>query len=135
MKKLTDDQLESLYNHLLGAGPDDALHPELLDHLACQVEEAMHRGLSFESAWQEVHGEAGTRVVRELKDNYRRELALAGEELRQASLTEIVFESRNKSYGAYLLRQAYPDTLMNALAMGTALFIILLLTGLHLIGQ
>lgn len=134
MKKLTDKQLESIYTHLLGAGPDDVLRGELLDHLACQVEEAMQDGISFEKAWNEVTAEASTGVVRTLKQSYRYELALAGESLRQASFTEIVFEYRNKSYGAYPLRQAYPDTLMNALAIGTGLFIVLFLTGLSLIG-
>jgi hypothetical protein len=134
MKKLTDNQLESIHTHLLGASPDDALRSELFDHLACQVEEAMRGGLSFESAWREVTTEASAGMVRSLKNHYRRELALAGESLQQATLTEIVFECRNKSYGAYPLRQAYPNTLMNALAMGTGLFIILFLTGLHLLG-
>ncbi len=134
MKKLTDNQLESIHTHLLGASPDDALRGELLDHLACQVEEAMQGGLSFEAAWKEVTTEASAGMVRTLKHSYRRELALTGDSLRQANLTEIVFECRNKSYGAYPLRQAYPDTLMNALVMGTGLFIILLLVGLNLIG-
>jgi hypothetical protein len=134
MKKLTTSQLESLYNHLLAATPDDVLQGELLDHLACQTEEAMHRGLSFEAARLEVLAEAGTGQVRALKSSYRQELALAGDSLQQASLTEIVFEYRNKSYGAYPIRQAYPGTVLNALFMGTALFIMLLLGGLNLLG-
>jgi hypothetical protein len=134
MKKLTTDQLKSLYNHLLGATPDDALQGELLDHLACQVEEAMQRGLTFEAARTEVLAEADMGRVRALKNHYRQELALAGDSLGQASLTEIVFEYRNKSYGAYPIRQAYPDTVLNALLMGTGLFIILLLGGLNLLG-
>ena len=134
MNKLTTHQLESLYNHLLGAGPNDALQGELLDHLACQVEEAMREGLSFEAARTAVFDEADTGRVRALKNDYRRELALAGDGLRQASLTEIVFEYRNKSYGAYPIRQAYPGTVLNALLMGTGLFILLLLGGLTLLG-
>jgi hypothetical protein len=134
MTKLTTQQLESLYNHLLGAGPNDALQGELLDHLACQVEEAMQRGLSFEAARMEALAEADPGRVKMLKNNYRRELALAEDCRRQASLTEMVFEYRNKSYGAYPIRQAYPDTVLNALFVGTSLFIILLLGGLNLLG-
>ncbi len=132
--KLTTHQLESLYNHLLGAGPNDALQGELLDHLACQVEEAMQRGLSFEAARTEAFAEADPGRVRMLKNSYRRELAPAGDGSQPASLTEMVFEYRNKSYGAYPIRQAYPGTVLNALFMGTALFIILLLGGLNLLG-
>lgn len=44
----------------------------------------------------------------------------------QADLLDIIFERRNKDYGAYVLRKKYPDRLLTALLAG------LLLTGLLL---
>lgn len=41
------------------------------------------------------------------------------------SLDEIVFEHRNKAYGAFDLRTAYPKILTRSFLMGTALFIFL----------
>lgn len=48
-------------------------------------------------------------------------------DLRTASLNEIVFEGRNKAYGAYILRQLYNRHL--ATALGTAVALSLLLLG------
>ncbi len=132
MGKLTANQLKKIHAHLLGTGPSDVLQHELLDHLACQVEEQMGKGLPFEAAWKEVLAEASSQAVRNLKATYGRELTLKGEKLRQASLNDIVFEYRNKAYGAYPLRQAYPATVFNALLASTGLFL-LLLAGLNLI--
>jgi len=41
------------------------------------------------------------------------------------SLDEIVFENRNKAYGAYDLRTAYPKLLTRSFLIGTAFFILL----------
>lgn len=46
------------------------------------------------------------------------------------SLDEIVFENRNKEYGAYDLRTSYPKILTKALIVGTLLFIAAVLTPL-----
>lgn len=46
------------------------------------------------------------------------------------SLDEIVFEHRNKEYGAYDLRTAYPKILTKSFLMGTAFFLLLALSPL-----
>lgn len=47
--------------------------------------------------------------------------------LQNASLDDIVFEGRNKEYGAYALRQAYHRHLKRALAIAVTLFALLLI--------
>ncbi len=126
MEKLSPSQLERIYIHLLAASPNNVLQEELLDHLACEVEQLINNGQSFEKAWSEVSEEASIVSVRCLEKLYQNELTLSGERLRQADLTELVFEYRNKAYGAYPLRQAYPTHIVNALLAGTGIFIILL---------
>ena len=49
-------------------------------------------------------------------------------ELSKASLDDIVFENRNKSYGAYLLRRIYDKNVMIALGISIALFSLALAT-------
>lgn len=44
------------------------------------------------------------------------------------SLDEIVFENRNKEYGAYDLRTTYPKILTRSFLIGTALFLVMALT-------
>ncbi len=51
--------------------------------------------------------------------------ASAGAE--RATLNDIVFEFRNKAYGAYDLRQNYPTALRNALILGITLFLMMFL--------
>ena len=48
-----------------------------------------------------------------------------------ADLLDILFEDRNKEYGAYDLRKTYPKRLIKALA-GTAAVLLLLLIGYYL---
>ncbi len=43
-----------------------------------------------------------------------------------ATLNDIVFEHRNKEYGAYDLRQRYPQTLRKALLIGVAIVLIMI---------
>ncbi len=45
---------------------------------------------------------------------------------RPATLNDIVFECRNKEYGAYDLRQRYPQTLRNALLIGVSVVLIMI---------
>ena len=45
----------------------------------------------------------------------------------RATLDDIVFEFRNKAYGAYDLRQNYPTVLRNALILGITLFLMMFL--------
>lgn len=44
------------------------------------------------------------------------------------SLDEIVFENRNKAYGAYDLRNRYPKVLTRSFILGTLLFLVMALT-------
>ena len=125
MAKLSSTQLERIYLHLLSSSPNDSLQSELLDHLACQIEQAMEWGQSFEAAWQKVVEEANLKAVQELKNRYQQELSLDGDAIEQDSLNDIVFQYRNKSYGAYPLRQAYPTTVLNALVTVLGLFLLL----------
>lgn len=46
------------------------------------------------------------------------------------TLDEIVFENRNKAYGAYDLRTSYPKILTKALVIGTLLFVVFVVTPL-----
>lgn len=121
MEKLSPQQVATLHNHLIQTGSTDALVPELLDHLACEVEYYLWIGLPFESALSMVLDQADGKAVRHLHDTYQTELAMTDEQLRQASLDDIVFEFRNKAYGAYDLRQAYRITLRNAFIMAISL--------------
>ncbi len=47
-----------------------------------------------------------------------------------STLDEIVFENRNKEYGAYDLRTAYPKLLTKSFFIGTALFLVMALSPL-----
>lgn len=55
---------------------------------------------------------------------------MADENLYNSDLTldEIVFENRNKEYGAYDLRHSYPKILTKSFIMGTILFVVLALS-------
>ncbi len=68
MEKLSSAQLERIYLHLLSASPNDSLQSELLDHLACQLEQAVERGQSFEVAWHKVLEEANTKAILDLNN-------------------------------------------------------------------
>ncbi|QKZ13888.1 hypothetical protein [Spirosoma sp. KUDC1026] len=121
MEKLTPQQLATLHNHLIHTGSTDALVDELLDHLACEVEYYLWIGLPFDNALQTVLEQANVKAVQHLRSHYNVALSMTDEQLRQASLDDIVFEFRNKLYGAYDLRQAYRVTLRNAFIMAISL--------------
>ncbi|GAB3886273.1 hypothetical protein [Spirosoma agri] len=126
MEKLSPQQLATLHNHLIHTGSTDVLINELIDHLACEVEHYMWIGLPFDTALKTVLEQANLKAVRHLRDTYSTELAMTDEQLREASLDDIVFEFRNKSYGAYDLRRAYRSTLRNAFIMTISLFMMLM---------
>lgn len=126
MEKLSQQQVATLHNHLIHTGSNDALIDELLDHLACEVEYYMWIGLSFEAAMNTVLEQANVKAVRHLRQTYQTELAMTDEQLRQASLDDIVFEFRNKAYGAYDLRRAYNTSLRNAFIMALGLCMMLM---------
>ncbi len=132
MEKLNLTQVARLHNHLVRTGTNDALIGELLDHLCCEVEYYMWIGLPFESAMDKALLEANNHALQHLHGTYKQELALTETQLEEASLDDIVFEFRNKAYGAYDLRQAYPHTLRNALiaTVGLCMMLVALMQGI-----
>ncbi len=134
MEKLTAQQVIRLHAYLIQAGADNALVDELLDHLACDVEYYMWLGLPFESAFAKTRLEVPAEAIRQLHQTYRHELTLTDAQLEQASLDDIVFQFRNKAYGAYDLRQSYRKTLRNAFMMALGLCLMGMAL-LHMIGR
>ncbi|GAB3697305.1 hypothetical protein GCM10027592_21270 [Spirosoma flavus] len=126
MEKLSPQQVAILHKHLLQNGSTNVLLDELADHLACEVEYYMWIGLSFDSALNAVLEQANVTAVRHLHNTYQVELAMTPEQINQASLDDIVFEFRNKAYGAYALRQSYRLTLRNAFIMAVGLCMMLM---------
>jgi|GEM_PF-1035392 len=122
MKKLTPQQLSVLHNHLIRNGSNDVLMGELIDHLACEVEGYLWKGYNFELALEKISAQANAKSIQYLRENYQRDLAMTDEQLQEATLDDIVFEFRNKAYGAYELRQSYQSTLRTAFFMGIGLF-------------
>ncbi|QJW88685.1 hypothetical protein HNV11_04480 [Spirosoma taeanense] len=116
MEKLNPQQVARIYNHLIQAGLSDTVLHELFNHLAGEVEHYMWIGLPFESALDKALLEANIEAIS------RR--PLSGRELQEASLDDIVFQFRNKAYGAYDLRQSYNKTLRNAFIMALGLCLI-----------
>ncbi|MVM40242.1 hypothetical protein GO730_25675 [Spirosoma sp. HMF3257] len=134
MEKLTPQQIDRIHNYLLQSGLSNELLNELLDHLVCEVEHYLWIGLPFESALEKTLMDANADSVQKLRKLYQQELAFSDAQLAEASLDDILFQFRNKSYGAYSLRQSYQKTLAYALsgALGLGLMMIALL---HLISQ
>jgi len=126
MKKLTPQQLSRLHNHLIGTNTNELLMNELLDHLACEAETYLWKGYNFDLALEKITQDANTMAVKYLRENYQQEVAMTETQLQNASLDDIVFEFRNKAYGAYDLRQNYPLALRNALILGIGLFVMLM---------
>lgn len=126
MKKLTPQQLNQLHDHLIRNSTNDVLVHELLDHLACEAEEYLWKGYNFDLALEKITQEANTMAVKYLRETYQHEVAMTDEQLQNASLDDIIFEFRNKAYGAYDLRQTYPLALRNALILGVGLFLMLM---------
>jgi len=130
MHTLSTDQIRQLRNHLIRQRTSDALLEELLDHLVCEVEHYMWIGLPFEAARAKVLDEASDSAVHYLNLTYQTTLEQPGP---KATLEDIVFEFRNKYYGAYDLRSSYRHSLRNALLLGIGLFIMLVVwTEAHL---
>lgn len=119
MYLLTNEQLDTLRGHLRRSGVPADLLPELTDHLACDLEEALWEGCPFEEALQMVTREASLETLSQLQEEY---CDILGLEPEPATLTDIVFMNRNKLYGAYDLRQNYPVATERALLYGFLLF-------------
>ncbi|MGV3560933.1 hypothetical protein [Larkinella arboricola] len=126
MEKLSPQQIDTLHRHLLRNGTDEALLEELLDHLACEVEHYMWIGLPFETALEKVQLEASPKAFKYLRKTYQIELTLSEKQLQQADLDDIVFQFRNKAYGAYDLRQEYRYSLLMAMLMTVGLVMMMM---------
>ncbi|RIV21134.1 hypothetical protein DYU11_17045 [Fibrisoma montanum] len=125
MKALDRQQIGILYDYLVRNCSDTRLARELLDHLACEVEHYMWIGLPFDKAFEKVQLDVDTQAIRQLQQTYHHELADA-DQLQTATLDDIVFENRNKAYGAYDLRQSYTIAMRNALILTIGLFLMLM---------
>ncbi len=109
MIRLSRQRIEELKRFLQETKVDRVLLPELLDHLACEVEERLWEGEPFEEVLAALRGEVTVAVVQDLNHNPLKLLAM------NASMNEIIFEGRNKAYGAYVLRSRYPRNIRIAL--------------------
>lgn len=124
MQKLSTAQVKQLHDHLIRQGATDALLYELLDHLVCEVEHYMWIGLPFDTAFDKVLLEASDKAVHYLNATYH--TTMDPNALKGVTLDDIVFEFRNKQYGAYDLRQSYRLSMRNALILGIGLFLMLI---------
>ena len=74
MKKLTASQLVRLKQKVRRTRPHRALQPELIDHLATEIEKLMEAGQDYEIALQLVMQQANPRAVAQLRDTYRQSI-------------------------------------------------------------
>lgn len=120
MKRLSPQGIEELKRLLFETNADYLLLPELLDHLACEAEERMWDGQSSADALASLRREITPEIVQTLNLDHQNLLAM------NTSLDEIVFEGRNKAYGAYALRLNYAKNVQKAFAAGILLFLTLM---------
>ena len=120
MKRLSTPGIEELKRLLIETNADSLLLPELLDHLACEAEERMWNGQSPVDILASLRQEITPEVVQTLNIDHQNLLAM------NTSLDEIVFEGRNKAYGAYALRLNYAKNVQRAFAAGIVLFLTLM---------
>ncbi|GHB80729.1 energy transducer TonB [Persicitalea jodogahamensis] len=121
MKRLTDFRLAELNRYLETSGLSDALMPELLDHLACEAEERLWAGKPLEEVIESLRKEVDPDVLLDLSLNHKHLLAM------NESLNDIVFENRNKLYGAYALRRDYGGNVQRATIIGVGIFLLMFL--------
>ena len=119
MKRLSPQYLQVIETHLRQCGVSGPLFDELLDHMASEVEHLMWDGISFSQAVEQLQGTVNKPVVQELVEGHSEEVG------RYQALTDIVFEHRNKAFGAYALRMGYADTMLRATLIGLAIFSLL----------
>lgn len=65
IKKLTPEQVQSIENRLLQKYElqQDEIRYEILDHLACEIEEVMHQGETYEEATTQVFRNWNVRLI------------------------------------------------------------------------
>ena len=121
MKRLQENRIEQLAKYLQGSKLDPELYSEILDHLACEAEERLWDGSSFEQAYEKILDSADLQTLHHLSVDHKTLLAM------EKSLDDIVFENRNKQYGAYTLRKSYGQTMQKSVLLGVTLFLLMVL--------
>jgi periplasmic protein TonB len=121
MKRLQDNRIETLRKYLQAAKVDPELFPEILDHLSCEAEERLWDGKSFEQAYNGIVEVADPKTLLFLSAETKHLLAM------EKSLNDIVFEGRNKLYGAYALRKGYKQTMQRAVLLGVTIFLLMIM--------
>jgi protein TonB len=121
MKRLPKNRIEQLRAYLLASKLNPELLSEILDHMACEAEERLWDGNSFEQAFDGIVKDADSQTLLNLSVDHKHLLA------REESLDDIVFEGRNKLYGAYALRKGYGQTMQRSVLMGVTLFLLMVL--------
>jgi periplasmic protein TonB len=121
MKRLDDHRIAELNRYLSDSGLTNRLLPELLDHLACEAEERLWMGQSSEQMITTLLSEVDSETLEQLSVDHKHLLAM------EESLNDIVFENRNKSYGAYALRRDYGGHVQRAMFIGVGLFLLIFL--------
>jgi protein TonB len=121
MKRLQENRIDQISKYLQASKLDPELIPEILDHLACEAEESLWDGKPFEQIYQDMVKTADVQTLLNLSVDHQNLLAM------EKSLNDIVFENRNKSYGAYDLRKGYGQTVQRAVVMGVAFFLMLVM--------
>lgn len=119
MKRLNSDGILEFQAYLKGSGLDRNLQAEILDHLACEAEERMWEGQSMAEALKSIKSEVDKETLSQLHLEHKHLLAM------DESLTEIVFENRNRQYGAYVLRREYSANVLRATLLGVTLFLLI----------
>jgi protein TonB len=120
MKRLQENRIQLLSNYLKNNGLSSELLPEILDHLACEAEEKLWDGNSFERALKEIIEAADPESLQLLSVEHNHLLAM------EKTLNDIVFEGRNKSYGAYQLRKGYKSTMQRSVLLGVTFFLLVM---------
>lgn len=121
MKRLQENRIGQLAKYLQQSKLDPELYSEILDHLACEAEERLWDGSSFEQAYNNILETADLQTLHHLSVDHQNLLAM------EKSLDDIVFENRNKQYGAYTLRKSYGQTMQKSVLLGVTLFLLMVL--------
>ncbi|MFD2573031.1 hypothetical protein ACFSUS_20485 [Spirosoma soli] len=75
MNKLSPAQLNRLVQEIQHCKPHQALHAELLDHIASLIEQRMDQGQDFPTAFEQVMQQANPLALHQLKQLYIREFS------------------------------------------------------------
>lgn len=121
MKRLDNNKIDLLKEYLRNNNVSGELYDEILDHLACEAEEQLWDGRTFEKALEQIVTEADAQTLRFLNVEHKHLLAM------ENSLNDIVFENRNKQYGAYDLRKGYGETVQRSVILGVTFFLLMVL--------